>query len=270
MARTTHPNDVARIELALDAAAAALEPFTPGAIASRMKAGDDPVTAADVAVNQALLNVLPASGEGWLSEETRDDPERLRCSRVWVVDPVDGTREFIEGIPEWCVSVGLVVDGQPVAGGILSPAGGHRMVGSIDDGVRCNGGPATTSAHDMLEGALVLASRSEVKRGEWTRFFSTSISVRNMGSVAYKLGLVASGLADATWTLVPKHEWDVAAGAALVRSAGGAVFLPDGEEIRFNAAAPKLPGFVATNGALEQPVRSFLKEFREEDVTSNA
>jgi myo-inositol-1(or 4)-monophosphatase len=263
--RITEVDDLSRIETALDLAAAALEPFTPGAIASRMKEGDDPVTAADLAVNEALLAALPRADEGWLSEETRDDADRLRRSRVWVVDPVDGTREFIQGIPEWCVSVGLVIDGKPVAGGIMSPSAGHRMVGSVDDGVTLDGARAGTTASDRLEGALVLASRSEVKRGEWAPFFSTPISVRNMGSVAYKLGCVGAGLADATWTLVPKHEWDVAAGAALVLAGGGAVFGPDGEEIVFNQANPKLPGFVAAAGGLESSLRDFLKRHRHSD-----
>ncbi len=260
--RITAIDDLDRIEEALDLAAAALEPFTPGAIASRLKEGDDPVTAADIAVNEVLLETLPREDEGWLSEETADDASRLGRRRVWVVDPVDGTREFIQGIPEWCVSIGLVIDGRPVAGGILSPTAGHRMIGSIDDGVQLDGRPASTTGTDALEGALVLASRSEVKRGEWEPFFTTPVSVRNMGSVAYKLACVGVGMADATWTLVPKHEWDVAAGAALVVAGGGAVFGPDGEAIEFNQPNPKLPGFVATTGGLEAPLRDFLKPFR--------
>lgn len=260
--RITASDDLIRIEAALDIAAEALAPFTPGDIAARMKQGDDPVTAADLAVNEALLKSLPRNGEGWLSEETADDALRLACSRVWVVDPVDGTREFVQGIPEWCVSIGLVIDGRPVAGGILNPAAGHRIVGTVDDGVTLNGTPTAVTGTERVDGALVLASRSEVKRGEWDPFFATPVSVRNMGSVAYKLGCVAAGLADATWTLVPKHEWDVAAGAALVDAAGGAVFGPDGEHIAFNQRAPKLPGFVATAGSLETPVRKLLAGFR--------
>ena len=262
MSRITAGDDVARIEAALDVAAAALEPFTPGAIEARMKSGDDPVTAADLAVNEALLAMLPRPGEGWFSEETADDAARLGCERVWIVDPVDGTREFVAGIPEWCVSIGLVIDGTPVAGGILNPVAGHRIVGSVDDGVTLNGEASGTTSADDLRGALVLASRSEVKRGEWQPFLTTPISIRNMGSVAYKLGCVAAGMADATWTLVPKNEWDVAAGAALVAAGGGAVFGPDGEDIRFNQADPLLPGFVAVTGGLETEVRTFLADYR--------
>jgi len=263
MGRTTAADDVARIEAALDVAAAALEPFTPGAIEARMKSGDDPVTAADLGVNEALLAALPRDGEGWFSEETADDAARLECERVWIVDPVDGTREFVAGIPEWCISIGLVVEGRPVAGGILNPTAGHCIVGSVDDGVTLNGEPTGVTSTTDLRGALVLASRSEVKRGEWEPFLTTPISIRNMGSVAYKLGCVAAGLADATWTLVPKNEWDVAAGAALVAAGGGAVFGPDGEPIEFNQKNPLLPGFVAVAGGLEAPVRTFLVDYRD-------
>lgn len=260
--RVTDPDDLSRIRTALDVAEAVLAPFTPGAIEARMKQGDDPVTAADLAVDAALRESLPRPGEGWLSEETADDASRLSCERVWVVDPVDGTREFVAGIPEWGVSVGLVVGGKPVAGGILNPTAGLRIVGSVNDGVIVNGEPARTTARTDLRGAVVFASRSEVKRGEWDRFFATEISVRTMGSAAFKLASVAAGWGDATWTLVPKHEWDVAGGAALVLAGGGAVFGPDGEEIFFNQANPKLTGFVAVAGGLADPVKAFLKSFR--------
>lgn len=262
MPRVTESDDLSRIEAALAAAAEALRPFTPGRIEATMKQGDDPVTAADLAVNDVLADLLPLPGEGWLSEETADSAERLAAERVWVVDPVDGTREFVMGIPEWCVSIGLVIDGQPVAGGIMSPPAGHTIVGSIDDGVTLNGAPVNATTRDSLAGSLVLASRSEVRRGEWEPFFSTPISVRNMGSVAYKLGLVGAGLADATWTLVPKHEWDVAAGAALVAAAGGVCFGPEGKSLRFNEADPLLPGFVAVAPGIEAPVRALLAEMQ--------
>ncbi len=260
MTRVTATDDLDRIEAALAAAAEALRPFTPGHIEATMKQGDDPVTAADLAVNDVLAALLPQQGEGWLSEETADSEARLAARRVWVVDPVDGTREFVMGIPEWCVSIGLVIDGRPVAGGIMNPVAGHTIVGSIDDGVSLNGTTVRATSKDSLAGCLVLASRSEVRRGEWAAFFSTPISVRNMGSVAYKLGRVGAGLADATWTLVPKNEWDVAAGAALVVAAGGVCFGPEGEELTFNEPDPLLPGFVAVAPGLESPVRTLLQE----------
>ena len=86
--------------------------------------------------------------------------------------------------------------------------------------------------------------RSEVKRGQWEQFEGNGFDIRAMGSVAYKLGRVAAGISDATWTLVPKNEWDVAAGVALVKEAGGIAVLPDGSEPRFNREDTLYPGMV--------------------------
>jgi myo-inositol-1(or 4)-monophosphatase len=255
---TDRSQDLARIERALRDASVVLSQFKPGAVSTRFKAGDDPVTAADIAVDRVLRRALQEPGEGWLSEETADDVGRLTSRRVWIVDPLDGTREFVQGIPEWCVSVGLVEDGLPVVGGVVNPQTGVEVLGAVGTGVMVNGRPATRRMTAHIEGALMLASRSEVRRGEWDRFFSTPVSIRNMGSVAWKLALVAAGQADATWTLVPKHEWDVAGGAALVRAAGGRVMLPDGSEVRFNLPDPRLPGFVASTAGVADAVLDLI------------
>jgi len=254
----TRADDLERIGEALRRAAAVLARFTPGEVAHRLKSKGDPVTEADEAVDEVLRSTLPQRGEGWLSEETVDEPSRLKCERTWIVDPLDGTKEFVQGIPEWCVSVALVEKDQPVAGGILVPTRDLAIVGSLDTGVTVNGEPARVRALDDLRGVAVLASRSEVKRGQWERFSEAPFAVEPMGSVALKMGLVAAGLADATWTLVPKNEWDVAAGTALVRAAGGAVWRPDGEPLRFNQPKTLLPGLLATPAGLEQAVRDYL------------
>ena len=251
-------DDLERIGEALRRAADVLARFTPGEIAHRVKSKGDPVTEADEAVDDALRSTLPQSGEGWLSEETVDDLSRMDCARTWIVDPLDGTKEFVQGIPEWCVSVGLVEADQPVAGGILVPARGLTILGSLETGVTVNGEPARVRELDDLDGITVLASRSEVKRGRWERFSAAPFAVEPMGSVACKMGLVAAGLADATWTLVPKNEWDVAGGTALVRAAGGAVWRPDGEALTFNQPKTLLPGLLATPAGLERLVRDYL------------
>ncbi|KPJ78069.1 MAG: hypothetical protein AMS19_12235, partial [Gemmatimonas sp. SG8_23] len=189
-----------------------MRPFTPGDIEFQTKeVRDDPVTAADEAADEVLKRILPQPGEGWLSEESVDDASRLDCARVWVVDPIDGTREFIEGIPEWCISIGLLEGGIPVAGGIFNPATEELVLGSLEDGVTLNGEAVRVTEPSITNGTSVsvLASRSEIRRGEWDRFEGGRFDVRPCGSVAYKLGLVAAGLADATWTLVGKSEWDV-------------------------------------------------------------
>ena len=244
-------DDVERIRDGLLAAAEAVRPYTPGDVAfERKEARGDPVTEADHAADRVLKEILPQRGEGWLSEESVDDALRLECERVWVVDPIDGTREFIEGIPEWCISIGLLEDGVPVAGGIFNPATDELVLGSVETGVTYNGTGASVSEPGSREQVTVLASRSEIKRGEWASFVDGRFQVTACGSVAYKLGLVAAGRADATWTLVPKSEWDVVAGTALVRAAGGVVTLVDGGAPRFNKAKPIFPNYVAAGRAV--------------------
>ena len=250
-------DDLNRINAALGAAVATLEPFTPGAVKATMKHDDDPVTAADLAVNDVLLDLLPQPGEGWLFEETADGTDRLGQGRVWIVDPIDGTREFVQGIPEWSISIGLIEHGRPVAGGVCNPATRERIIGSIETGVRYTGRRPVTAATSLAD-AVVLASRSEVRRGEWERFTDEPFTVVPMGSVAYKLALVAAGRADATWTLVPKHEWDVAAGVALVLASGGWITLPDGSPPSWNSPEPLIPGLVGTTRAVADDTARLL------------
>jgi len=247
-----------RIDAALEAARTVFARFTPGAIETEYKIGHDPVTEADRAVDAVLRQNLLREGEGWLSEESVDDVSRLGKKHVWVVDPLDGTREFVAGIPEFCVSIGFVEDGRPVAGGICNPATRETLVGAVDCGVLYNGKTARPSRRTKLEGSLILASRSEVKRGEWQQFQSGAYQIRPMGSVAYKLGLVAAGQADITFTLTPKNEWDVAAGAALVESAGGFVATLDNAPLRCNNRNPLLTGLMASGPSLKDPLLAAL------------
>jgi myo-inositol-1(or 4)-monophosphatase len=248
-----------RIEEALQAAVAGLAPHVPGKVDVEYKRGDDPVTEADRAVNRILQHVLLRDGEGWFSEETVDDFGRLGKERVWIVDPLDGTREFVAGIPEWCVSVAMAENGKVIAGGICNPVTQEVFLGSVRSGLRYNGRPCRASERETLEGAVVLASRSEIKRGEWQKFGGQSFQIRPTGSVAYKLALVAAGLADATWTLCPKHEWDVAAGVALILAGGGIVRASDNSPLSFNNKQALLPGLIACGPSLKEPIAAFLK-----------
>ena len=242
---TASLDDLKRIDTALDAAGAVLSEFVSGEVAVQRKDDRSPVTAADYAVDRVLRESLPADGEGWLSEETEDDPARLSCSRVWIVDPIDGTRQFIEGVPEWGVSIGLAVDGVATAGGFLNPATGLRVVGGVGLGCMVNGSPCSVTDGPSLADCHVLASRSEHRRGEWDRYQGMELTVQTIGSVAHKLAVVASGQADATWTLRPKNEWDVAAGVALLKAAGGLGVLPDGREPVFNQPDPQVAALVS-------------------------
>ena len=260
MHSTSHAEILERIHAALEASRTVFARFTPGAIETEYKIGHDPVTEADRALDAVLRKELSRVGEGWLSEESVDDPIRLERSNVWVVDPLDGTREFVKGIPEFCVSIGFVENGRPVAGGIYNPATDETFLGSIDSGVTYNGKPAQPSQRDTLDGALVLASRSEVNRGEWKAFENSSMKIRPMGSVAYKLALVSAGLADATFTLTPKNEWDVTAGAALVESAGGYVATLDDAALICNNKSPLLRGLVACGPLLREKLVSLVQQ----------
>jgi len=258
MQTSNYSDVVARIQSAIEASKTVFSRFTPGEIAAEYKAGHDPVTEADRELDDVLRKNLLRDGEGWLSEESADDQSRLFKSRVWVVDPLDGTREFVEGIPEFCVSIAMVERGKPVAGGIYNPATNETFVGSVASGITYNGEPAHASQRNSLDGALVLASRSETKRGEWKEFESAPFKIQPMGSVAYKLGRVAAGLADITFTLVPKHEWDVAGGAALVLSAGGRVRTKWKAELACNRQNPKLGGLIACGPLLEDQLMNYL------------
>lgn len=249
-----------RIQSALESARQVFDRFTPGAIEAEYKAGHDPVTEADTAIDALLRQELLREGEGWLSEETVDDFSRLEKKRVWIVDPLDGTREFIAGIPEFCVSVAMVENGIPVAGGICNPATNEIFLGSLDSGVTYNGKPAQVSQRTTIEGAVILASRSETKRGEWKRFENSSVQVRPMGSVAYKLALVSAGLADITFTLTPKNEWDIAAGAALVTSAGGFISTLENSPLRCNLKSSLLTGLLAGGPYLRDELLSLVGE----------
>lgn len=251
-------DDLARIAAALEEARRVLAAFTPGAIEEFKKKGGSPVTEADRKVDDVLRGILPSEDDGWLSEETADDGRRLRCSRVWVVDPLDGTREFVDGIPEWCVSIGLVEEGRAVAGGIMNPIAGQVVLGSLETGVTINGETTHVRPIEHVHDCRVLASRTEVSKGQWDRFKEGPFEVVPMGSVAYKMALVAAGLADATWTLVPKNEWDVCAGAALVAAGGGIVRTLDGKEPRFNRANTLFDGFLAVPAGIYEALLPIL------------
>jgi myo-inositol-1(or 4)-monophosphatase len=258
-----------RIENALEAAVESIAAYIPGAVTTEFKVGDDPITEADRTANRVLREALQRDGEGWLSEESTDDLARLKYERVWVVDPLDGTREFVAGIPEWCISIGFVENGKAVAGGICNPATRELFLGGVGQGITLNAKVVRPSNRRGMSEAVVLASRSEVKHGEWDCFRQAPFVTRPMGSVAYKLALVAAGLADATWTFAPKSEWDIAAGVALVECAGGFARRLDNSPIRFNQKSTRLPGLLACGPDLLEELTGFLaRSCTEEQLNS--
>ena len=206
--------------------------------------GGDPTTKLDRRINQVIHETLPQSGEGWLSEETRDDPGRLECRRLWVVDPIDGTREFVEGIPEWAVSIGLVVDGQAVAGGVLNPCTGELFLGSTASGMNVE--TIENAANSAASGGgCLLVSRREHRENKWRPYEERGLPIKAVGSIAYRLARVAARLDLATCTFEPRSEWDVAGGVALMHASGGRVETASGAAVRFNKEVPKLDSFFA-------------------------
>lgn len=250
--------DLRRIAEALEAAACLLRFPSRGALQVEQKQRGEPVTSGERAVDALLFKLLVRSGEGWLSEESKDDRSRLGKQRVWVVDPLDGTREYISGIPEWSISIGLIEEGQAVAGGVYNPAKDELFLGSLETNLTAMGKYSGMRNRSTGNGIVVLASRSEVNRGEWDDFRKDAFTLRPVGSVAYKLALVASGAADATWTLVPKHEWDVAAGVALVLAAQGRVSTLQGAAPVFNRPEPRFEGLVAVARGGHKRLRACL------------
>jgi myo-inositol-1(or 4)-monophosphatase len=191
---------------------------------------------ADALLRGRLLRLAPV---GWLSEETADDPARLSRDRLWVVDPLDGTKEFVKGIPEYSVAVALVENGEPLLGVVHNPATGDTFSAARGAGAFRNGRPIR-----CVEGKTALASRSETARGEFSPFVD-SWDVRSVGSIQLKLALVAAGDAAVTFSRGPKHEWDVCAGALIVAEAGGLATDVYGDPLRYNQAFPKVKGILA-------------------------
>ena len=229
-----------RVESIVTEAGRIIEEVRSAGFNVRSKGKDGPVTEADRRADDYLRReLLGLLDVGWLSEETADNPDRLAERVLWVVDPLDGTKEFVQGIPEYSVAVALVEDGLPVLGVVHNPSSGETFAAAKDRGATLNGRPIA-----VREGGSILASRSEMKRGEFAPFMK-DWSVSHVGSIEYKLGLVAAGKGAVTLSRGPKWEWDVCAGALLVGEAGGRISDAFGEPLRFNNRFPKVRGVLA-------------------------
>lgn len=223
------------------------------------KGDNDIVTQGDLLVNEILyaelMHYFP--DDGWLSEETADDLTRLNRSRVWVVDPIDGTREFAAGIPEYAISVALVEYGVPQVSVVFNPAKNELFYAARGRGAWFN--QQRIFCERVMDNKYVLlASRSESRRGEWASF-ALDHEIQIVGSIAYKLALVAAGRAHATFSLGPKHEWDIAAGVLLVTEAGGVALTKDRLPIVFNQADVKVNGIVATSAHLRDSIFELIR-----------
>lgn len=206
------------------------------------KADGSPVCAVDLEVDRFLKERLGAllPGAGWLSEETADDPARLACDRVWVVDPIDGTRDYIRGREGFAISVALVERGRVVLAVLDAPARYERWRATLGDGAWRNGARLAASTRAELTGARVPADAlAKADRGVFQ-------AVAKPNSIALRIAMVAAGEADLVATLRWGNEWDIAAAALIASEAGAAVSDALGQPLAFNQPKPRAFGVLAT------------------------
>jgi myo-inositol-1(or 4)-monophosphatase len=253
------------LEIALDAAREAgrilLHHYERGTEAWE-KAEDNPLTIADLESDRAIAARLRAAfpDDPVLSEETVSDPGRVGRSRVWIVDPMDGTKEFTRRIPEFCVSIALAVEGVPVVGVIRNPAADATVWAARGGGCFRDGRRVRVSRVTRLEDAVVIASRTEISRDRFAAHAGWFKELRPVGSIAWKLACVAAGEGDLNVSLAPKNEWDVAAGDCLVGEAGGVYVAFDGTRRVYNQPDPLIETFMAAGPP--ELVRAFCERER--------
>jgi myo-inositol-1(or 4)-monophosphatase len=218
-----------------------------------MKTGDSIVTEADIAVNDLLHEHLALARPryGWLSEETEDDPTRLSCSRVWVVDPIDGTRAFAKSKPHFVISVALVEDGRPVLGALFNPATGEFFEATLGGGATLNGQPIHVGDRATIEGCRMAAYGPMFKHPAWTEAWP-EMEIIERNSVAYRIALVACNAADAALALNSKNDWDLAAADLILSEAGGRLTTHNGTALIYNRELPRHRSLLAAGPRLHE------------------
>jgi len=252
------------LEVAIEAAHAAgcaIHSLYGQGVALGQKGDAGPVTEADLTSNACIQAILHQAfpDDGWLSEETVDRPDRLGKSRTWIIDPLDGTWEFMTGIPEFVVSVALCVDNVAVLGVLHNPITHETFSGILGQGAWLNGAPIHVSSTSDLSASTFCVSRSETGKG-LLKPFERRLNLAPKGSVAYKCGLVAAGYYDGVFTYNPRNEWDICAGVAIIEAAGGHVTDRQGIPYRFNQADPLKTPLIGTNAQVHEALMAVLHE----------
>lgn len=223
------------------------------------KADSSPVSEADHAVDRLLHDRLLAHRPdyGWISEETTDDLARLERERVWIVDPIDGTRAFLRHRPHWVVSVALAIAGEPVFGFLFNPIQGEFFAAIRGRGATLNGQPIRASTQDQMAGCRMLATPSRLAPEHWRRPWP-QMEVSRFNSFAYQVAMVASDRADATIAFARIHQWDLAAADIILSEAGGVMTTPDASAIVYNTENLRFPGAVIAGPALHATLIDFI------------
>jgi myo-inositol-1(or 4)-monophosphatase len=227
--------------------------------AKRWTKGDSSVvTEADVFVDAFLRERLSAldSGIGWLSEETADTPERLDHARVWIVDPIDGTRAFVEGVPVWVISIALVNEGRPVFGMIFNPTKDEMFDAVEGGGAFLNGQQISASGRDLLAGAEIVGPRSMLE--DLDGIGAEVARAPYVYALAYRLANVAANRVDAAVASTRAKDWDIAAADIIMQEAGAKLLEIDGELPRYNLPSPVHRPLIGAREPLNAAIRAAL------------
>ena len=235
-----------------------------GAMKRWMKAGSSPVSEADIAVDKFLSARLPplVPEAGWLSEETEDNPARMKTSKVWVVDPIDGTRAFLDNRPDWAVSVALVEDGRPTVAALYAPITDEMFLATLGGGATRNGARLQVPRGESLDDARIAAPKSHLD-------LLAGINPRvrplpKIFSLALRTARVATGELEAAFGSKNSHDWDLAAADLLVHEAGGAVTDLAGTAITYNRPDPVHGTLIAAGADRHRALIELLRDRRSE------
>ena len=215
------------------------------------KDGGSPVTNADLALDALIKQRLRTARPdyGWLSEETVDDPVRLQARRVFMVDPIDGTRAFMSGRPWWAVSLAVVEDGRALSGVIYAGRLEETYEAERGGGAYLNGQPVRASDCAALESCAMLSHKGAFSSGDWPEPWP-EMRFESRNSVALRMALVAAGAFDATVAMTPKNDWDIAAGIVIAEEAGAVVSDHRGRKLELNRPSTSHPSLVVAAPAL--------------------
>lgn len=236
--------------------------MSKGPIKTWTKAGSSPVCDADIAVDRLLRERLSdiAPGIGWLSEESIDDPARLASRYVWIVDPIDGTRAYLAGLPDWGVSVALVENGRPIVACLYAPVIAEEFAAVAGKGATCNGAAITaTSGASLADARIGGPARLLEKLAAVAPPFTAMPKVH---SLALRLARVAQGTFDVGIAGSNSHDWDLAAADLLVHEAGGALSPLGGGVVTFNRSEPRHGMLVAAGRERHATLIEILRDKR--------